>query len=101
MNNHSFVVDKSRADVRTYENQIRSAPMSRSLTRSNLHHRKALSRLPLGVSSNFRYWGEESTIYIERGEGCRLWDIETGRVLHDFAAATNRTPSSIDELTAD
>lgn len=50
--------------------------MRRTLTRSNQHHLKALGKLPLGVSSNFRYWGEEKTIYIERGRGCRLWDID-------------------------
>jgi len=50
--------------------------MTRSLKKSNLQHRKALSKLPLGVSSNFRYWGEDKTIYIERGRGGRLWDID-------------------------
>jgi glutamate-1-semialdehyde 2,1-aminomutase len=50
--------------------------MRRTLTRSNQHHLRALGKLPLGVSSNFRYWGEDKTIYIERGRGCRLWDID-------------------------
>ena len=50
--------------------------MRRTLTRSNQHHLKALGKLPLGVSSNFRYWGEDKTIYIERGRGGRLWDID-------------------------
>ena len=50
--------------------------MSRSLARSNRHHRKALQKLPLGVSSNFRYWGPDKTIYAERAQGCRLWDID-------------------------
>ncbi len=50
--------------------------MSRSLARSNRHHLKALQRLPLGVSSNFRYWGAEKTIYAREGRGCRIWDID-------------------------
>jgi glutamate-1-semialdehyde 2,1-aminomutase len=50
--------------------------MGRSLTRSNRHHRKALQKLPLGVSSNFRYWGADRTIYAQRGSGCRIWDID-------------------------
>lgn len=50
--------------------------MSRNLERSNQHFRKAVSKLPLGVSSNFRYWGEEKTIYIDHGRGSRLWDID-------------------------
>jgi len=50
--------------------------MPRSLERSKLQHRKALGKLPLGVSSNFRYWGEDKTIYIDHGKGGRLWDID-------------------------
>lgn len=50
--------------------------MIRSLARSNAHFRKAVSKLPLGVSSNFRYWGEERTIYARRGKGARIWDID-------------------------
>jgi glutamate-1-semialdehyde 2,1-aminomutase len=30
----------------------------------------------LGVSSNFRYWGEDKTIYVKRAKGARLWDID-------------------------
>lgn len=48
----------------------------RSLSRSNQHFRKAIAKLPLGVSSNFRYWGDDKTIYIARGEGGRVWDID-------------------------
>lgn len=50
--------------------------MQRSLKKSNRHFRKALTRLPLGVSSNFRYWGEDKTIYIDHGRGGRLTDID-------------------------
>lgn len=49
---------------------------SRSLARSNAHFRKAIGRLPLGVASNFRYWGEERTIYVHHGKGGRTWDID-------------------------
>jgi glutamate-1-semialdehyde 2,1-aminomutase len=48
----------------------------RSLTKSNVHFRKANDRMPLGVSSNFRYWGETETIYVKRGKGGRIWDID-------------------------
>ena len=50
--------------------------MLRKLDKSNAHFRKAVQRLPLGVSSNFRYWGDDKTIYVKRGEGARLWDID-------------------------
>jgi len=48
----------------------------RSLARSNEHFQKAINKLPLGVSSNFRYWGDDKTIYIRRGEGGRIWDLD-------------------------
>ena len=48
----------------------------RTLSKSNQHFKKAVSRLPLGVSSNFRYWGEDKTIYVSHGKGGRLWDID-------------------------
>jgi glutamate-1-semialdehyde 2,1-aminomutase len=28
------------------------------------------------VSSNFRYWGDEHTIYVDHGKGARVWDID-------------------------
>ena len=48
----------------------------RSLSRSNAHFQKAKHVLPLGVASNFRYWGDDQTIYIKKGKGARLWDLD-------------------------
>jgi glutamate-1-semialdehyde 2,1-aminomutase len=48
----------------------------RSLARSNRHHLKALEYLPLGVSSNFRYWGKDKTLYVDHAKGGRIWDID-------------------------
>ena len=53
----------------------------RSLERSNRHFQRAVQSLPLGVSSNFRYWGDEKTIYIKRGKGPYLWDIDDNRYI--------------------
>ena len=50
--------------------------MTRSLKKSNAHFQKAIKRLPLGVSSNFRYWGEDKTIYVASAKGARLTDID-------------------------
>jgi len=50
--------------------------MTRSLANSQAHFRKALGKLPLGVASNFRYWGEDRTIYVREGRGGRIWDID-------------------------
>lgn len=48
----------------------------RNLAKSNAQYRKALQRLPLGVASTFRYWGDERTIYVDHGKGGRVWDID-------------------------
>ncbi len=48
----------------------------RDLTKSNAQWKKAMTRLPLGVSSSFRYWGDDRTIYVARGKGGRVWDID-------------------------
>ncbi len=53
--------------------------MPRTLTRSNQHWQKASRRIPLGVSSNFRYWGENKTIYVDHGKGGRITDIDGNR----------------------
>ncbi|HEX9707812.1 MAG TPA: aminotransferase class III-fold pyridoxal phosphate-dependent enzyme [Steroidobacteraceae bacterium] len=50
--------------------------MTRSLANSNAQFRKAVRRLPLGVSSNFRYWGDDKTIYVKSARGARLTDID-------------------------
>ena len=52
------------------------SPRRRNLSRSNAHFRKAVTKLPLGVCSNFRYWGEDRTIYARSGRGGRIWDID-------------------------
>ncbi|MDX1403545.1 MAG: aminotransferase class III-fold pyridoxal phosphate-dependent enzyme [Woeseiaceae bacterium] len=48
----------------------------RSLDKSRRHYKKANTKLPLGVASSYRYWGDDSTIYVHRGKGGRLWDID-------------------------
>jgi len=50
--------------------------MRRSLEKSQAHFKKAVRKLPLGVSSNFRYWGDDRTIYVDHGKGARIWDID-------------------------
>jgi glutamate-1-semialdehyde 2,1-aminomutase len=38
-------------------------------------YRRATRVLPGGTDSNFRAWGED-TVYIDRGKGGRIWDID-------------------------
>jgi glutamate-1-semialdehyde 2,1-aminomutase len=48
-----------------------------ALDRSRQHemYRRATRTLPGGTDSNFRAWGED-TIYVDRGKGGRVWDID-------------------------
>lgn len=48
----------------------------RNLSASHAQFAKAVTKLPLGVASNFRYWGEERTIYVRQGKGARITDID-------------------------
>jgi glutamate-1-semialdehyde 2,1-aminomutase len=55
--------------------------MTRSLEKSNEHYQRAEKGLPSGVSSNYRAWGPEKTIYVERAKGARLWDLDNNEYI--------------------
>jgi glutamate-1-semialdehyde 2,1-aminomutase len=42
---------------------------------------RALKSIPLGVNSNFRFWGEGCTPYVDKAKGAYLWDIEGKRYI--------------------
>lgn len=54
---------------------MRAAP-GRTLAKSNAQFQRAVKKLPLGVASTFRYWGDDRTIYVDHGKGGRTWDID-------------------------
>jgi glutamate-1-semialdehyde 2,1-aminomutase len=58
------------------KSQHRRATPVRNLSKSNAQFKRAVEKLPLGVSSTFRYWGDERTIYVHHGKGGRVWDID-------------------------
>jgi glutamate-1-semialdehyde 2,1-aminomutase len=45
-----------------------------------LQHR-AFKTIPLGVNSNFRYWGDGITPYVQKGKGAYLWDVDGNRYI--------------------
>jgi len=53
----------------------------RKLNKSNSQFKRAITKLPLGVSSNFRYWGDDKTLYIKEGRGARLWDLDNNEYI--------------------
>ncbi len=58
----------------------------RDLRKSNQQFSRAVKKLPLGVSSNFRYWGDDKTIYAHQARGARLTDLD-GNVYIDYRLA--------------
>ena len=44
-------------------------------SRQQALYRRALETMPGGTDSNFRAWGDD-TVYIDRGEGGRVWDMD-------------------------
>jgi glutamate-1-semialdehyde 2,1-aminomutase len=42
---------------------------------------KARAVIPYGVNSNFRYWGDEDTLVVTRGEGPYIWDADGNRYI--------------------
>ena len=42
---------------------------------------KAKAVMPYGVNSNFRYWGEDDTLVVTRGEGAYIWDADGKRYI--------------------
>jgi glutamate-1-semialdehyde 2,1-aminomutase len=44
-------------------------------------HERAARHLVLGVSSQYRYWGDDETFVIDRGEGAHIWDMDGVRYL--------------------
>jgi glutamate-1-semialdehyde 2,1-aminomutase len=47
----------------------------RNLAKSQAQLQAASERLPLGVTSNFRFWGP-NTVFVDRAKGSRLWDVD-------------------------
>ncbi len=41
--------------------------------------RRAAQVIPLGVNSNFRYWGDDETLVVERAKGAYVWDVDGNR----------------------
>ena len=50
-------------------------------SRSRALFAKAKQYIPYGVNSNFRYWGDEHTPIMQRGEGAHLWDADGKRFI--------------------
>jgi glutamate-1-semialdehyde 2,1-aminomutase len=54
--------------------------------KSQALQKRAQGILPLGVNSNFRYWGQGDTPYLEKAKGAHVWDVD-GRRYIDYRLA--------------
>jgi glutamate-1-semialdehyde 2,1-aminomutase len=55
--------------------------MTRQRSESRAFYQQAAEVMPQGVSSNFRYWGDEDTPVVARGQGCYVWDMDGNRYI--------------------
>jgi len=49
--------------------------------KSNTLQKRALKIMPLGVNSNFRFWGEGITPYMLKAKGAYLWDADGNKYI--------------------
>ncbi len=73
--------------------------------------RKAKQYIPHGVNSNFRYWGDEDTVVVQRGKGTYIWDMDGKRYIdyrlafgpiilgHAYPAVNQRVKEAMDNGT--
>jgi glutamate-1-semialdehyde 2,1-aminomutase len=85
--------------------------MSRDLTQTQALFEKAKQFIPWGVNSNFRYWGDEHTLVVNKGQGAYIWDADGNRYIdyrlgfgpiilgHAYPAVVERVVEAIREGT--
>ncbi len=54
---------------------------TRSYEKTQALRDRAAKVMPLGVASNFRYWGRTANPVAVRGEGCYIWDADGNRYI--------------------
>ena len=42
---------------------------------------RALACMPSGVTSNYRYWGDDKSLVLKKGEGAYIWDMDDKRYI--------------------
>jgi len=55
--------------------------MKLSWNKNNTLQKRAQKVMPLGVNSNFRYWGEGITPYLTKAKGAHLWDADGNKYI--------------------
>jgi glutamate-1-semialdehyde 2,1-aminomutase len=85
--------------------------MARNLSKTHALFERAKQFIPYGVNSSFRYWGDEDTLVITRGEGAYIWDADGNRYIdyrlafgpiilgHGYPPVTERVAEAIRDGT--
>jgi glutamate-1-semialdehyde 2,1-aminomutase len=55
--------------------------MNLSMENSRALWQRAAKVMPLGVNSNFRYWGDDQTPFVSKAQGAYLWDVDDNRFI--------------------
>jgi glutamate-1-semialdehyde 2,1-aminomutase len=55
--------------------------MSYDVSKTRALFKQAKQFIPNGVNSNFRYWGDDHTLVVAKGEGPYIWDIDGNRYI--------------------
>jgi glutamate-1-semialdehyde 2,1-aminomutase len=55
--------------------------MNVNWAKSNALQKRASKVMPLGVNSNFRFWGEDITPYMQKSKGAYLWDVDGNKYI--------------------
>jgi glutamate-1-semialdehyde 2,1-aminomutase len=53
----------------------------KNFSKSQALQKRAQAIVPLGVNSNFRYWGEDVTPYMSKAKGGYLWDADGNKYI--------------------
>jgi glutamate-1-semialdehyde 2,1-aminomutase len=53
----------------------------KNFAKSQAMQKRAQQVTPLGVNSNFRYWGEGITPYVQKGKDAYLWDVDGNKYI--------------------
>ena len=83
--------------------------MQTNNTRTRQLFQRARQYIPYGVNSNFRYWGDEHTPIMQRGQGAYVWDADDNRFVdyrlgfgpiilgHAYPAVNRRVAAAIED----
>jgi glutamate-1-semialdehyde 2,1-aminomutase len=55
--------------------------MNFNMEKSQALWQRSAKVMPLGVNSNFRYWGDDQTPFVSKAQGAYLWDVDGNRFI--------------------